>query len=33
MEGETTNQKAADGFWASPVNSRHTTNRAASCLR
>jgi hypothetical protein len=26
-------QKAVDGFWASWANSRHATNRAASCLR
>ena len=26
-------QKAVDGFWASSANSRHATNRAASCLR
>jgi hypothetical protein len=26
-------QKTVDGFWASSANSRHATNRAASCLR
>jgi hypothetical protein len=26
-------QKAVDGYWASSANSRHATNRAASCLR
>ena len=33
MTGATTGQKLVDGFWASSANSRHATNRAASCLR
>ncbi len=33
MADATTGQKVVDGFWASSANSRHATNRAASCLR